>query len=752
MTPHLTTLAFAFVAPWLFAAGAAATSVPIIIHLLNKRKFRIVIWAAMDFLLAAQRRNARRLKFQRWLLLAVRCLALLVLAAAIGQLVLNSNVLGGLLGSGQRAVVVVWDDSYSMGFQRQGADSAYDNSKKLLIDWLGKLSSADKVMIIQAHRGGIVTGNKPSPDHKGLQSQVKNAELSDAGTDLPAALDQAASVLKDQQTAGVQTREVIILTDFSNSSIHDPVRGVGAENRIQGLEGDRLKKSMELLRAQTTSPPKILDVGSPDQANTAVTDIRPQRPIVVAGYPAKFDVTVMNATASPQIDKPLTILVDGMVVHTEKLGKIDAGSVRQVVVDIAIQTPGRHMVEARIPPDQLPLDDARRLVLNVQREIPILLVDGDPPDNRHLGSTQYLSYAYTFPAQGKPGGVFSTKVITELELPTTPLAPYAAVILSDTSAPRSGMVRDNLQKYVEAGGLLMIFPGDNTNPKEMNDALGETGAKLLPASLGQPVKLVTAAEIKEGIAFAPQNFSHPVLQKFGEADLQGQEAGFKTVQTSQYLKLGVPADGSVETILKYAKADKTPGDAAVVMKPVGRGKVVLFASSADTSWNTFGAEPSFLPFVHELTYYAMSRESNGLTLRVGDKINLPAETENPGAWSAPRGNKISVSSETVDGRPRLTSSPLLAAGPYAGADGRPVVVVNPDPEEVDIRRVNVGQMATALGVDPKDIAEAPRSLEPKAVVQEHKQTGSDLARKLLLAALGFFILETILARLFSVYR
>src|ERR1700712_35240 len=96
-------LAFGFLAPWLFAGGAAATSVPIIIHLLNKRKFRIVIWAAMDFLLAAQRRNARRLKFQRWLLLAVRCLAILIITAGIAQLILKSQTFGAILGE-QRGV------------------------------------------------------------------------------------------------------------------------------------------------------------------------------------------------------------------------------------------------------------------------------------------------------------------------------------------------------------------------------------------------------------------------------------------------------------------------------------------------------------------------------------------------------------------------------------------------------------------------------------------------------------------------
>jgi hypothetical protein len=752
MNPVFPILAFGFLAPWLFAAGAAATSVPIIIHLLNKRKFRIIVWAAMDFLLAAQRRNARRLKFQRWLLLAVRCLALLILAAAVGQLVLESPLAGAWLGSGQRAIVVVWDDSYSMGFQREGAEPAFENSKRLLTDWLGKLSSSDKVMLIQAHRGGINAANKPSPDHKGMQAMVKAAELSDAGTDLVGALDQAAETLKDLKKTGTSTREVILLTDCSNSSIHDPVRGIGAENRVQGLEGDRLKKAMESVKAVATSTPKLWDLGTPDQINMAVTELRSQRPIVVAGTPTKFDVTVMNATLNPQIDKLLTILVDGVVQHTEKLGKIDAGSVRQVAVDITVPTAGRHLIEARLPTDQLPVDDVRRLMLNVQREIPVLMVDGDPPDNRHLGSTQYLAYAYTFPAQGKIGGVFTTKIITELELPTTALAPYAVVVMSDTTAPKSALVRENLQKYVEAGGLLMIFPGDNTNPREMNDLIGEGGTKLLPATMGQPVKLSTAQEMKQGITFAPQNFTHPVLQKFGEADAQGMEAGFKTVQTQQYIKLGVPTDGSSEVILKYAKSDGTPGDAAVVMKQIGRGKVVLFASTADTEWNTFGAEPSFLPFVHELTYYAMAREATGLTLRVGDKINLPAETENPGSWTAPRGKRISVSAETIDGRQRLTSSPLLAAGPYSTADGRPVVAVNPDPEEVDIRHVAAPQMAAALGINTKDIGEAPRSLAPRAAIAQQKQAGSDLARNLLLAALGFFLLETLLARLFSVYR
>src|SRR5918911_1098569 len=65
-------------------AFAAAVSIPIIIHLLNRKRFRVVTWAAMRFLLAAQRKNARKLRLEQLLLLAVRVMvvALLVLAMA----------------------------------------------------------------------------------------------------------------------------------------------------------------------------------------------------------------------------------------------------------------------------------------------------------------------------------------------------------------------------------------------------------------------------------------------------------------------------------------------------------------------------------------------------------------------------------------------------------------------------------------------------------------------------------------------
>jgi len=219
-----------FVTPWLFWAGAAATSVPIIIHLLNKRRFRIVIWAAMDFLLAAQRRNARRLKFQRWLLLAIRCLALIILAMAVARFFLNNTALGNLLGNGERGIVIVWDDSYSMAYQNPGKVSHFEASRKLLLDYLTTgAGKSDKVAVVRASRGGEPIVPKPTLNHGLIKIAVQDATLSDASTDLAGALDKAGAALADVDKTA-QSKYVIN---------HGPVAQQPAEQRSAPHRGAR---------------------------------------------------------------------------------------------------------------------------------------------------------------------------------------------------------------------------------------------------------------------------------------------------------------------------------------------------------------------------------------------------------------------------------------------------------------------------------------------------------------------------------
>src|SRR3954466_5208376 len=68
------------------ATLAAAASVPVVIHLLKRRRYRIVDWAAMRFLLAARRQNVRRLRVEQLLLLAIRIMLVVLLVTAMASI------------------------------------------------------------------------------------------------------------------------------------------------------------------------------------------------------------------------------------------------------------------------------------------------------------------------------------------------------------------------------------------------------------------------------------------------------------------------------------------------------------------------------------------------------------------------------------------------------------------------------------------------------------------------------------------
>src|SRR5947199_2891329 len=82
------------------AVAAGAVSIPIIIHLLNRKRYRVVVWAAMRFLLAAQKQNTRRMRIEQLILLAVRCLLLALLVAAMAVVTPDVEALLARMGGG----------------------------------------------------------------------------------------------------------------------------------------------------------------------------------------------------------------------------------------------------------------------------------------------------------------------------------------------------------------------------------------------------------------------------------------------------------------------------------------------------------------------------------------------------------------------------------------------------------------------------------------------------------------------------
>src|SRR3954454_16714388 len=112
-------LAASFVTPGFLVAGALLASLPIIIHILNRRRYKIVNWAAMEYLLAAMKKNRKRLKFEQWLLLATRCAVLLFLGLALARPLGcgGNSTIAALAAERTGLHVFVIDNSYSMAYE-----------------------------------------------------------------------------------------------------------------------------------------------------------------------------------------------------------------------------------------------------------------------------------------------------------------------------------------------------------------------------------------------------------------------------------------------------------------------------------------------------------------------------------------------------------------------------------------------------------------------------------------------------------
>src|SRR5437868_6006690 len=119
-----------FIHPWYMAAGGALISSPILIHLINRMRFKRLRWAAMEFLLKSQKRNRRRLIIEQLLLLMLRCLLILLAALLMSRFIGCTGALGGTFEQKPNLHVIILDDTLSMLDKGKEKDDCFKAAKR----------------------------------------------------------------------------------------------------------------------------------------------------------------------------------------------------------------------------------------------------------------------------------------------------------------------------------------------------------------------------------------------------------------------------------------------------------------------------------------------------------------------------------------------------------------------------------------------------------------------------------------------
>ena len=659
--------------------GIAAVSVPIIIHLLNRRKFQKVVWAAMRFLRISVEQNQRRMRIEDMILLALRCLLLILLALALARPAFMSKA-ADVFGQSKVTGVVILDNSASMAVS-DGTQTRFEKARRAAEQAIESMPAGSATAVLLA--SDVVNGVIPEPtfDLNLARRMVREATLTDRATDLFPALNRAITVLQERLAL---RKEIYLVTDG---------QAAGWRQLVEA--------QLALERVKSEIKTHIVLVSEREERNLAITELRLASGLAPVDQPLRFEVQVSNFGRDDVRDVRVGLSVDADPPSDEfTIETVPAGSTRSVSLFARLRSPGFHHVGARIPEDRQPADDRRAIAVRAIKEVRVLVVDGEPGSELRESETYFLRNALV-PVPADQAENYFVKAVagTVAELASARFDDFDAVILANVPDFSDAVVQ-RLQQYLRRGGGLMIFPGARVNTGFYNEQLFAR-TQLLPASLG-PAR-GEADQDQKYFTLQDKDYQHPMVALWNDP-----AAG--TLGSARFYRafaLNLPAAGGANTpmpdaglpeiVLKYSD-----GAVAVAQRNWGLGRVVLFSSTADTAWNDLPVRLPFVPLLHRALGSIVQRQDEGLNVRVGARFARRLSTElldKEATFLKPRrteGLRETRRVELVNGSPVLQYYQTDHAGVYEVKIADPAYelkfATQSDPTESSMDELTLGQV------------------------------------------------------------
>lgn len=688
-----------FLHPGLFALGAAAVALPIIIHLLMRRRRQPQPWGAMRFLLEAYKRTRRRLIVERWLLLACRCLLVAALAVAIGRPLLG----GGSAADGsavRRTVYLVLDDSITAAARDGTRGPAFGRHIERAQSLLAALRDGD--------RAGLVLMGSPSPavvlpptsDLAGLRRTLAELRPSAARADLPAALAAAGASIAEQRVA---------------------------ERRA---EGDEVIVVLSELRAGSASPDQPLPKLPPGVrlaadrpatgtlGNTGVLRITPARGVIASDQAGIGQVVTVGLQRSGEVSGPASASL------TLKLGEPGGASLSEATATArfaagertasatvalppfaAPRTAASLVLEARTAGgDAIGADDLWRLPVEVRSALRVGIV-ADVPGAVLLARTglgdrgiEGASQARWITLALRPTETPAIE-LTELDpagLDASALSGIDAVFVAGPHRlSDEGWTR--LVAFARTGGLLVALPTPDAQSHTWTEGLGRALARNAgDQARGSEEQAGGTGTLGLGLqaldlTASPAGLSGTVSTPGGEGELAGADLLAqlrpdmaelaRPVAVQRLLPVTGPA--TVPMLPLLTTTDGRPllmvtggGTSTGSGGGLSRGRVAVFTTSLHLTWTDLPAKPLMVPLLQEVLRQGLSSARPALWTTAGALLALPTT-----ASELRRLDATGADGESRDGVPST-----LAVRPAAG--GAP---------NVNVRNASLWTVADATG-------------------------------------------------------
>lgn len=735
-----------------FLAGLAAAALPILIHLFSRRRAREMPFSELRFLDEITRRKIRRMQLRQWILLALRTLAIALIALALSRPVWHGGGLARQRGASTVAILI--DDSFSMEAlldasnllpvgTEEGAlnlPTRFEQARQRALQILELLEEGDRAMLVFTGTSPRVPYESTVRDPALLREELERAEPRAVRTDLVAALERVYPVLASARTPN---REIFIISDFQSNEMEQILRTVSetVQAGAAPVEGDAPADPLVPIPANTRL--YLLPIEAPEAPNAAVDWCFFERD--PSGPGGRLTVRLQNPSPVEMEDQVLQVF---SAREAELLGEgyasVPAGGSAQTTISVPV-LPADGLLTVRSAPDLLETDNRYYLSAATTSRFHILIVTGGALTEPRIrseatfpilaldpygGEALLTGRPASLQAAGEGLRLFEATTVAESDLGLSGAIEADAVLLLNVGR-LSAAAAELLEQYHAEGGNILMAMGDRVDPRTYNtqilarltalrlenivgDLEGDAHFSLRPA--------VTGHEIFEGFPLSP-----------GEA-----------LSSARFRRaLEVRLGPSSRVLAEFSGA--LP---ALVEEP----GLLLFTSSLDGRWSDFPTSAAYLPFLHRALLHLILQGRIGRPEpRVGETLHYPLAAE----WSGedfrcqgPGGFAVALTRVQNERGALLRTAPVPEPGFYeilTGEAGGPpfqATAVNVDTAESDLTMLGARESALIFG--DAAVRLTPGEELSRQVLQA--RYGRELWRLCLALALLMLVAESVIAR------
>jgi hypothetical protein len=701
--------------------GLGLVSIPIIIHLLFRRQFKRVEWAPMRYLKLTIQRNRRRVQLEQLILLLLRMALIGILCLLIARPVLNLSGISSWFGGGTRTShFLVIDDSLSAGLT-VGDRTVFDRAVELASRIVRDIEPQDRFTLVLASRPKqplLREVELLDPDQVILLLRKQKPSASFVSwAPTMAAIDELV------KSSTYPSHEVTLLTDC---------RRAGWENSVKELSDRWTADELQM---------RIFNLGGDATQQISLAELKSLDACALVGVPARWEAVIKNGGSQTLDRVEATVLVDGKP-NPLVLPQLPAGQSVKVPLAATFQEPGLHHFSLQLPRDDLQLDNQRWNIADVRERLRVVLVDGQPSNEPLQSETDFLALALSLGGEESAG--FQIEMLTDAELASLSGEPPDVLVLANV-ATLTLQQAQRLRTLVEAGMGLIILVGDQVDPDVYNQLLLREGIGLLPAQLesisDQPVEGLVLEKNSPSPLDALRQLSAGVLER---------------IKTNKYFQVRASEDAAsgIRVLARWNDAEASP---AVVERLVGRGRVLLWTTTANKAWSDWPTQPSYVLAMRE-SAKALVRSEGAHEITSGEPIRraLPAEVQvSAPTVEVPESNEpvaLNIDSDRKPAAGTKSADRFLAfadtyrPGIYRlnwqanpGGPMSDMFAVNPDARESDLTPIANAELRALWG-----------TLEPEVVSADTSDTnwaarGEEIWRPLAMCLLAFLAIEACFA-------